>query len=314
MRNAFFKTLFELAERDARIVLIVGDLGFSVVEAFRARFPKQFINAGVAEQNMTGLAAGMALCGKIVFTYSIGNFPILRCLEQVRNDVCYHAADVKIVTVGGGFAYGALGFSHHATEDLAVTLALPGMTVVAPGDPVETVHATRAIVDRPGPCYMRLGRAGEAPVHPVDTPFVLGKALLVRPGRDLTLMSTGSMLQSALEAARQLAGRGLDPRVLSVHTLKPFDVDSVKAAAYETAALVTVEEHSEVGGLGSLVAEVLCGHGLHTPLRRLAIPSTFAPVAGSQEFLRARYGLTVQDILETAGALLATRRPLPARS
>src|SRR5262249_3580196 len=165
MRTAFIEALFELAKQDQRIVLITGDLGFSVIEPFMQTLPKQFVNAGVAEQNMTGVAAGMALSGKIVFTYSIGNFPTLRCLEHVRNDVCYHNANVKVVCVGGGFAYGSMGVTHHATEDLAVMRAMPGMVVVAPGDPVETRAATRAITAHPGPCYLRLGKAGEPNVH-----------------------------------------------------------------------------------------------------------------------------------------------------
>jgi len=165
MRTAFVRTLTQLAEKDPRIQLITGDLGFGVLEAYAKRFPKQYLNAGVAEQNMTGLATGMALCGKTVFTYSIGNFPTLRCLEQVRNDICYHNANVKIVCIGGGFAYGSLGISHHATEDLAILRALPNMTVVAPGDPIETEAATRACAEWPGPCYLRLGKAGEPKLH-----------------------------------------------------------------------------------------------------------------------------------------------------
>ncbi|PYM76947.1 MAG: transketolase, partial [Candidatus Rokuibacteriota bacterium] len=182
MRAAFFKTLLDLAERDERIHLVVGDLGFGVVEPFARRFPDRFLNAGVAEQNMTGVAAGLALCGKVVFTYSIGNFSTIRCLEQIRNDICYHRADVKIVSVGGGFAYGPLGMTHHALEDLAIMRVLPGMTVVAPGDPFEVEQATRAIVGQPGPCYLRLGRAGEPRIHRPGVVFELGRAIRVREG------------------------------------------------------------------------------------------------------------------------------------
>src|SRR5882762_7958343 len=156
MRTAFIETLFEMAREDKRITLVVGDLGFGVVTDFMRELPRQFVNAGVAEQNMTGIAAGMALSGKIVFTYSIANFPVLRCLEQVRNDICYHAANVKVVAVGGGLAYGSLGATHHATEDLAILRSLPRMVVVAPGDPVETEAATRAVMAHAGPCYLRL--------------------------------------------------------------------------------------------------------------------------------------------------------------
>src|SRR5207245_8966920 len=165
MRNAFFRALYALAERDERVFLIVGDLGFGVVEPFAERFPGRFLNAGVAEQDMTGIAAGLALCGKIVFTYSIANFPTLRCFEQIRNDVCYHNANVKVVSVGGGLAYGALGVTHHATEDIAVMRTLPNMTIVAPADSIEAELATRALATQSGPAYLRLGRSGEPRVH-----------------------------------------------------------------------------------------------------------------------------------------------------
>src|SRR5260221_7019433 len=171
---------------------------------------------------MTGIAAGLALSGKIVFTYSIANLPILRCLEQVRNDVCYHNANVKIVAVGGGLAYGSLGATHHATEDLAILRSLPRMVVVAPGDPVETDAATRAVTTHAGPCYLRLGRAGEAKIHPTQIDFVLGKAIEIRQGRDITLISTGGMLGTAMQVAELLVGVNVQARVLSMHTLRPL--------------------------------------------------------------------------------------------
>lgn len=306
MRNAFFRTLTELAQEDDRIVLLVGDLGFSVVEEFAARFPRRFVNVGVAEQMMIGLAAGLALSGKVVVTYSIGNFPVMRCLEQVRNDVCYHRLPVKIVNVGGGFAYGSLGFSHHATEDLAVMRALPYMTVVAPGDPAETVHATRAVLRHPGPCYVRLGRAGDPVVHGGPIQFELGKAIVVRPGSDLTLIAIGAMMPVAAQVCEQLSSRGFEPRLLSMHTLKPVDVEAIVAAARETSAVITIEEHSEVGGLGGAVAEVLSGTpwgGI--PFRRIALPSGFVSVAGTQEYLRALHGLNTEGIMRTIEPLLA---------
>src|SRR5207245_8000991 len=204
MRNAFIKELFELAKQDERIVLIVGDLGFGVVTPFMEQLPKQFLNAGVAEQNMTGMAAGMALSGKIALTYSIANFPTLRCLEHVRNDVCYHNANVKIVSVGGGFTYGAMGATHHAVEDIAVMRAMAGLFVVAPGDPVEARAATRAVIAYHGPCYLRLGKAGEPVVHQSAIDFELGKAIAMREGRDATLISTGGILQNVVRAAERL--------------------------------------------------------------------------------------------------------------
>jgi len=311
MRTAFIRTLLELAEHDERINLVVGDLGFGVVETLANRLPKQFLNVGVAEQNMTGIAAGLALCGKVVFTYSIANFPTLRCLEQIRNDVCYHNADVKVVAVGGGFAYGSLGMTHHATEDLAIMRALPRMTVVAPGDPIETELAVRAIVARPGPCYLRLGRAGELLVHAPGIPFRIGEAITVRDGDDVTLISTGGMLQTTLRVAGRLADDGVRSRVLSMHTIKPLDDAAVLAAARETERIVTIEEHSVIGGLGGSVAEVLAESGLPVSFQRLGLPSTFCAEAGSQEYLRDRHGLSEVSIYDSIQKLLAGREDEP---
>jgi transketolase len=311
MRTAFLQTLFELAREDERIVFLTGDLGFSVVEPFMEALPKQFVNAGVAEQNMTAIAAGMALSGKIAVTYSIANFPTLRCLEHIRNDVCYHEANVKIAAVGGGFAYGALGASHHATEELGVMRMMPGMTVVAPADPVETRAATRAILAHPGPCYIRLGKAGEPDVHGGAIDFHLGKSIQVRDGRDITLISTGSMLKTAVDVADRLAERGVAARVLSMHTLKPLDTEAVLAAARETGALVTLEQHSVIGGLGSAVAEVLAEEpGLKVSFKRIGLPSTFAPRVGSQQYLEEQHGLTAEPVLRVVERLLQGSHPL----
>lgn len=310
MRTAFFKALLEIAGRDPRVSLVTGDLGFGVVEPFMKKFPDRYLNAGVAEQNMTSIAAGMALAGKVVFTYSIGNFPTIRCLEQIRNDVCYHKANVKIVAVGGGFAYGALGMSHHATEDLAIFRALPDMTVIAPGDPAEAEEATQAAAAHPGPCFLRLGRAGEPRVHAGAVPFTLGKAIQVRDGGDLTLISTGGMLKTAVDVAALLAARGISARVLSMHTLKPLDEAAVVRAARETGLVVTLEEHSLIGGLGGAVAETLAEADVATPwkLKRIGLPSTFAKQVGSQEYLRAAFGLTPEAIVKTLEPVLDPTR------
>ncbi len=305
MRTAFIETLFELAKHDDRIVLIVGDLGFTVVTPFMEQLPGQFLNAGVAEQNMTTMAAGMALCGKIAFTYSIANFPTLRCLEQIRNDVCYHHANVKVVSVGGGFAYGSMGVTHHATEDLAVMRALPGMVVVAPGDPAEARAATRAITAHPGPCFLRLGKAGEPNVHQTEIDFVLGKAIRLREGRDATLISTGGLLQTAVRAAQRLTDEGIESRVLSMHTLKPLDTEAVLAAARETRAIITIEEHSIIGGLGSAVAEVLAeAEQAKVAFKRIGLPSGFSPHIGSQEYLQEQHGLTAEAISKCVAGVL----------
>jgi transketolase len=299
----------KLAERDSRVFLVVGDLGFGVTEPFAQRFPERYLNAGVAEQNMTGIAAGLALSGKIVFTYSIANFPVLRCLEQIRNDVCYHHANVKVVAVGGGFAYGSLGATHHATEDLAIMRALPEMSVVAPGDPEEAMAATEAVAAHDGPCYLRLGRAGEQKVHKRPIHFQLGKAVLVRDGTDLTLISTGGMLQTAVETADCLSRKGIQARVLSMHTIKPLDTNAVLIAAKETSAIFTVEEHSIIGGLGSAVAEILAESAEPAvSFKRFALPSAFACKSGTQEYLRAQSGLDVESLSNAIYAASCERR------
>ena len=309
MRTAFIETLVELARRDSRIVLIVGDLGFGVVERFSQALPAQFVNAGVAEQNMTGLAAGMALGGKTVFTYSIANFPVVRCLEQIRNDVCYHNASVKIVAVGGGFAYGALGYSHHATEDIAFMRALPAMTVVAPNDPVEAELATRAVAALPGPCYLRLGRAGEPRVHESLPEFSLGRAITMRDGRHVAILATGGLLTTALAAADVLGGSGISARVLSVHTIKPLDVDAVLRAAAETDALVTLEEHSIIGGLGGAVAEVVLEAAIRPrAFKRIGVADSRLAAVGDRDYLRACAGLDVQSVTATIRELLRRGR------
>jgi transketolase len=300
MRTAFFETLEQLAEKDHRIHLIVGDVGYGAVSSFYRRFPSRFLNAGVAEQHMIGVATGMALSGKIVFVYSLANFPVLRCVEQIRNDVCYHHANVKIVSVGAGLSYGSLGMTHHATEDVAVMRAMPGMMVVSPGDPLETKYAVRALAEHQGPAYLRLGRTNEPVVHPGPITFSLGSAIHVRAGNMLTLIATGTMMPTAVRAAEVLDTEGISVRLLSMHTISPLDGKAVLAAARATSAIATLEEHSIVGGLGSAVAEVLAESGeLHVPFRRLGLPPQLSSHVGSQEYLRGIYSLSLEGVLES---------------
>jgi transketolase len=307
MRDSFAQALTRLAERDPRIMLITGDLGFGVLTDFEKRFPRQFLNAGVAEQNMTGLATGLAMEGRIVFTYSIGNFPTLRCLEQIRNDACYHDANVKIAAVGGGFSYGALGISHHATEDLAILRALPGMTVVAPGDNWETAEATAAIVGTPGTCYLRLDRAGANLTPGEDEVFRLGEARVVRQGTDITLIACGGILANVLDAADRLGELGISCRVLSMHTLKPLDLGAVRAACLETGGIVTVEEHTVIGGLGGAVAEAILELGVMPRVfRSIGLRAGFSSIVGSQDYLRRAYGLDTPSITECVRTALST--------
>jgi transketolase len=300
LRTAFIQALNEMADEDERVCLIVGDLGYSVIEDFANKHPKQFVNAGVSEQNMIGLAVGMSMTGKVVFTYSIGNFGTLRCLEQIRNDVCYHRANVKVVAVGGGLAYGNLGVTHHASEDVAIMRSLPNMTVVAPGDPVEARLATRAVVALDGPAYLRLGKAGEPVVHETEPAFALGRAITLRDGADVTLIASGGMLATADKVARSLAGQGLGVRLLSMHTVKPLDRDAVARAAAETRYVFTLEEHSVEGGLGGAVAEVMAElEPGHAPLKRIGLRPEFNKTVGDQNYLKAMHGLDEESVQKT---------------
>jgi transketolase len=310
MRPAFIRTLVELCRSDDRIHLLVGDLGFGLIEAYAREFPDRLLNVGVAEQNLAGIAAGMAMCGKIVFTYSIANFPTLRAVEQIRNDICHHNASVKIVSVGCGLNYGALGVTHHATEDVAIMRTLPAMTVVAPGDPVETILATRSLAEQPGSAYLRLGKTGEPFVHTADSiNFRLGTAIKVRDGDDLTLIASGTMLYNAVQASDLLYREGIHARVLSMHTIKPLDEQAVLAAAKETGCIVTLEEHSILGGLGSAVAELLADScESQVAFKRLGIPNAFSREIGNQDHLKSLYCLDVNGILNAVNTTLDTRR------
>ncbi len=299
MRTAFIEALCEMAEKDERIWLLTGDLGYSVLERFATRFPGRYVNMGVAEQNMTGVAAGLAMEGKIVFTYSIANFPVMRCLEQIRNDVCYHGLNVKIVAVGGGLAYGTAGYSHHAVEDLAVMRAMPNMVVVAPGDPMEARLATQALVAQSGPGYLRLGKGGEPCVHKTAFNFQIGRSINIRAGQDVTLVSTGGVLDMVVRAAERLAEQNVSAAVLSLPTLQPLDAGAIAQAAKRTRRIITVEEHG-AGGLGSAVAEVLAGAKLRCDLAAVRLqPELFAAV-GSQAELRTAHGLSVENIIGAA--------------
>ena len=316
MRDAFVKRLSHMAERDPRIMLITGDLGFHVLDEYRRRFPHQFINAGVAEQNMTGVATGLALEGFIVYVYSIANFVFMRCLEQIRNDAAYHDCNVNIVAVGGGFSYGALGISHHATEDLAIMRSLPGLTVVSPGDSWEASEGTEAVARTSGVSYLRLDKSTHKPFRNRGEVFRLGEARQVRDGDDVTLAATGGILSEALAAADKLADRGIQARVLSVHTLKPLDSDAFVLAARETGGIVTIEEHTVDGGLGGAVAETLLERGAMPGFfHRVGLRQGFSSIVGSQDYLRARYRIDrhavvakVQELLKSNGVWLGARR------
>jgi transketolase len=308
MRATFNKTLLELARNDERIYLVLADIGYGEIEPFAQSFPDRYFNVGVAEQNMTGVACGVAMEGNIAITYSIANFPTLRCLEQIRNDVCYHNANVKIVIIGGGAAYGPLGISHHSTEDLAIMRALPNLVVLAPSDCIEADAAVRAMLAYPGPVYYRCGYKGEKDIHEGPIDFRIGKAIQVMDGDDATVIFTGTIGYNAKVAVEELMKKGIRCRLISMHTVKPIDRDVIVAAARETSCIVTVEEHNINGGLGGAVAEVLADTGnLNIRFKRIAFPDINITKIGSQEWLRGQYGMSPVSIAAEIEALVAAK-------
>jgi len=299
MRDTFVKTLIEIAKSDINVHLITGDLGFGVLKPFWEQLPDQFTNAGIAEQNMTSFAAGMALEGKTVFTYSIGNFPTLRAVEQIRNDCAYHNANVKIVCIGGGFVYGSLGMSHHATEDLAIMRALPDVTVLAPGDILEAACATRAIYEHQGTCYLRLGRGGEKSIHEKLNNFEIGKAIKINDGERIAIFSTGAIFDEVIEACNILINEGIHPAVYTFPTVKPIDRETIEKCAEEYDVIVTVEEHNIIGGFGGAVSEVLAEkNGKRARILKIGLNDMYSSVVGSQKYLRDIYGMSARKIAD----------------
>jgi transketolase len=302
VRAAFIETLCTLASERPDLVLLCGDLGFSVLGRYAQRFPDRYYNVGVAEQNMVGLAAGLARAGKTVVTYSIANFATVRCLEQIRNDVCYHDAPVVVVSVGSGFSYGAQGYSHHGIEDMAFTRVLPNIAVVSPGDAAETRWAVRSLIERGGPASLRLGKGSEPVVHQTEVAVPFGKAISVYPdGRDVTFVSTGAVLPAVVAAANELRGRGIDAGVLSVPVVAPLDEPRIERAARTSRLIISVEEHCVKGGLGGATAEVLAE--LETPrarLLRVGVWPTATSAAHDQRSLRAIHGLDAGSLVARA--------------
>ena len=309
MRDAFVRALMREMAENNRIVLLTGDLGFGALQPVWDRYPERIINAGIAEQGMVGMAAGLAATGKIVLVYSIGNFPTLRPLEQIRNDCAYTGADVKIVCVGGGFVYGSLGMSHHATEDMAVMRAIPGVTCFAPGDPAEAEAVTRAAIHTPGTCYLRLGRGNEPKVHdgPVDG-WTPPAPLTLRKGTDTALLSCGGILTQTAEAARILEERGISAEVVSFPCFKPLDRDAVRALTERFPVVITAEEHNVIGGFGSAVCEAAAESGNGCSIRRIGLEDCFTAVVGDQQYLREIYGMDAKHIADRAEAWIHEKR------
>jgi len=303
MRTAFVDALIAAASQDERVCLLTGDLGYTTLEPFQAKFPERFLNLGVAEQNLVGFAAGLALAGRVPIVYSIATFLTLKPLEQIRNDVCYQKLNLKLVGVGAGLTYSQYGATHQALEDLALMRVLPHMTVVCPGDPVEVEKAVAAILANDGPCYLRIGAKGEPRIHADGVEFRLGKGIVVSEGTELALFATGNMLANTVAAARLLEARGLKPRVVSMHTIKPLDDELLEDTFLRFRYVLCVEEHSLIGGLGSALSERIAER-VERPFqfRRIAVADGFQETGGWLDFIRDKNGLSPEAIARTAWA------------
>ncbi len=299
MRDHIISKIAELVRKDPNIYLICGDLGYVVLDVFREAAPNNFINAGIAEQNMTALAAGMALEGNTVFTYSMGNFPTLRCMEQIRNDLCYHHANVKILAVGGGFVYGNQGVTHHATEDIAMMRSLPSMRVYTPGDAYEAVECLMDAYRTSGPAYIRLARNKEENFHEEGEPIDVHKIQSYsRIGNDVNIITIGSVLCEGIKLQKSLEKENFSVGVFSAPCIKPIDSEGIIHLSKSCRLLVTMEEHQIEGGFGGAVAEVISGiHDKHSVLYRAGLNNEFSDVTGSQRYLRTCYNLSAETIL-----------------
>ena len=306
-REAFASALEDLAEKDPRIVALANDsVSSSKLTGFGQKFPGRLVNVGIAEQNMVGIASGLANSEKIPFVSSASCFLTGRALEQIKVDAAYSNANVKLCGVSSGLAYGALGATHHSIEDIAWMRAIANMTVIVPADPVETDQAVRAAARLVGPVFLRISRMGVPLVHGEDYHFQIGKADRLRDGADVTLVACGTMVGPSLDAASLLAGGGVQARVLNLATIKPIDREAIIRAATETGAIVTVEEHTVYGGLGGAVAEVVVTTQ-PVPMRLVGVPGVFAPT-GSTAWLFEHFGLTAESIRDAALDVVAQKR------
>jgi transketolase len=301
MRKTCLDAVYELAKKDNRIFFIGSDLGAGTLEQFKTEMPERYFMEGVSEANFIGVAAGLALEGKIVYANTIATFITRRCFEQVVLDLCLHNVKVRLIGNGGGLVYAPLGPTHLAIEDIAIFRAIPRMTILAPADASEMSRLMPLTVDYPGPIYIRLAKGGDPIVTSEHAGFEIGKAYLIREGRDALLISTGVVLKRTLDAAELLRGNGLDVAVLHVPTVKPLDTEAILEYASRVPVIVTAEEHTIIGGLGSAVAEVLAEASFSSfkNFKRIGIPDVFPDQYGSQDSLMARYNITPQIICET---------------
>ncbi len=298
MRDAFASELFKLAKSNKNVMFITADLGFGVFDKFANAMPNQYINVGVAEQNMIGIATGLGLEGKRVFVYSIGNFVSFRCLEQIRNDAAYHEINLTIVCSGGGFNYGPLGMSHHTTEDIAVMRAIPNITVVAPSTAWEAKQATQNLGKCKGVSYLRIEKGGDNNPPFRNSKFELGKHIVHRYGTDVCIITAGSIINECFDAADKLEKIGISCKIISMHTIKPIDERAIQKIARNFKNIITVEEHNFHGGLGSAVAEVLVKSKFSRNFDSVAVNNEFSSIVGNQKYLRKKYKIDSNSIIK----------------
>lgn len=304
MRNAYLATLYDLARDNKQVLALVADNGAIVYDRYRQDFPEQFLNFGISEANMISVAAGLASCGKIPFAYTISCFITMRAFEQVRNDVCLQKMNVKLVGIGAGFVYSNLGPTHHATKDIALMRVLPNMTVLSPCDSLETRKATLAAARIDGPVYLRLATGKTPDVYKDDYEFRIDRGVTLREGEDVSIIATGAIMDEVLKAAEELKDGGISVRLINIHTIKPLDEEIILKAANETGAILTVEEHSILGGLGSAVAEVLSeNNNGQVKFKRLGLKGVFAEGYGSYQDMKELNGLSKADIIREAKLL-----------
>ena len=299
MRNTIVNLIHDLAKTDKNVYFLTGDLGYSVIDNFQKELPGQCLNLGIAEQNMMGVAAGLALEGKKVFVYSIVPFVTMRCMEQVRTDIALQNLDVTIVGVGGGFAYGTLGPTHHAIEDVAMMRAIPRMRIVCPSDPVSAKVLGEQLLKISGPTYIRLNRGGEPALYQSPPAMVVGKGFVMKPGKDVCILTSGAITQNALLAAERLEQDGISTEVVDMATVKPLDADLARDCLKSRKLVVTLEEHNILGGFGSAVAEVAAESPRAAIFKRLGVNDTYSEVYGKQEFMREINGLSPEQIYQT---------------
>ena len=293
--------LTALMATDERVYVLTADTGFHIFDELQQEYPSRYLNVGLCEATMIGMAAGLSHEGKRVFVYAIAPFATMRSFEQIRVDLCYPCLPATVIGVGGGLTYGPAGPTHHTIEDIAVMAALPNMTVVCPGDPWESGAAIEACMTWDRPVYLRLGKTGEPTIHDGVPPgFAFGRGIEVCRGEDVAIIATGGILAEAVESASVLAGRGISATVISMHTVKPIDEELVVRAAQEHRALVTVEEHSRIGGLADAVDRVLVDRGVSVPRVVCSLPDAYEKAAGSQAYLREKHGLTAWAIAAKA--------------